>query len=85
MEKLNKGCLLTCGPTQYFLGYQFETNEMRLECNFIGERRGVYGDSGGNPSERNHLGDKGWDGRIILRWIFRKWDVGYGLDRTEYW
>ena len=21
-------------------------------------------------------------GRIILRWIFRKWDVGYGLDRA---
>jgi hypothetical protein len=27
-----------------------------------------------NPRERDHLGDKGVDGRIILRWIFRKWD-----------
>ena len=26
--------------------------------------------------ERDHLGDPGVDGRIILRWIFRKWDVG---------
>jgi hypothetical protein len=25
--------------------------------------------------------DPGVDGRIILRWFFRKWDVGYGLDR----
>jgi len=25
-------------------------------------------------SERDHLGDPGVDGRIILRWIFRKWD-----------
>ena len=26
--------------------------------------------------EGDHLGDPGVDGRIILRWIFRKWDVG---------
>jgi hypothetical protein len=26
--------------------------------------------------ERDHWGDPGVDGRIILRLIFRKWDVG---------
>ena len=25
--------------------------------------------------ERDHLGDPGLDGIIILRWIFRKWGV----------
>jgi len=30
----------------------------------------------GNLNERVHLGDPGVDGRIILRWSFRKWDVG---------
>jgi hypothetical protein len=30
----------------------------------------------GNLRERDHCGDPGVDGRIILRWIFRKWDVG---------
>jgi len=30
----------------------------------------------GNMKERDHLGDSGVDGRIILRWIFRYWDVG---------
>jgi len=30
--------------------------------------------------ESDHLGDTGIDGRKILRWILRKWDVGYGLD-----
>jgi len=30
----------------------------------------------GNLNERDHLGDPGVDGRIILRWMFSKWDVG---------
>jgi len=30
----------------------------------------------GNLRERDHLGDPGVDGRTILKWIFRKWDVG---------
>jgi len=29
----------------------------------------------GNLREKEHLEDPGVDGRIILRWIFRKWDV----------
>ena len=30
----------------------------------------------GNLRERDHLGDLGVDGRIILSCILRKWDVG---------
>jgi hypothetical protein len=30
----------------------------------------------GNLTERDHLEDPDVDARIILRWIFRKWDVG---------
>jgi len=37
----------------------------------------------GNLRERDQLGDPSVDGRIILRWIFRKWGVwGYGRDRA---
>jgi len=30
----------------------------------------------GNLRGRDHWGDVGADGWIIIRWIFRKWDVG---------
>jgi len=30
----------------------------------------------GNLSERDHLQDTDLNGRIILRWSFKKWDVG---------
>ena len=29
----------------------------------------------GKPEGKKHLEDPGVDGRIILSWIFRKWDV----------
>jgi hypothetical protein len=30
----------------------------------------------GNLRERDNLGDPGLDERIILRWVFKKWEVG---------
>jgi hypothetical protein len=42
----------------------------------MGEGRGVYRIFlCGNLKVRDHWGDPGVDGKIILRWIFRKWDV----------
>ena len=38
----------------------------------MGDRRGYTGFWWGNVRERDHLGEPGVDGRIILRWIFRK-------------
>jgi len=42
-----------------------------------GERRSIYiGVRWGNLTERDHFEDQGVDGRIILRWIFRRWEGG---------
>jgi hypothetical protein len=38
--------------------------------------RGVYRVLLRKPEGNIHLGDPVVDGRIILTWIFRKWDVG---------
>ena len=38
----------------------------------MGEDRGVHRVLVGKPRERDHWGDQDVDGRIILRWIFRK-------------
>jgi hypothetical protein len=60
-----------------------EKNEMGGACIAYGEEE-YTGFWWGNLKERDHLGDPVVDGRIILRWIFRKWDGeggGCGLDR----
>jgi len=41
-----------------------------------GKTKAPTGFRWGKLKERDHLGDPGIDVRIILRWIFRKWDVG---------
>ena len=40
----------------------------------MGERRGLSRVLVGILRERDHLEDLGVDGRIILRWILRKWN-----------
>jgi hypothetical protein len=45
----------------------------------MGEDRGVHRVLVGSLRERGHSGDQDVDGRIILRWIFRKLEgVGTG-------
>ena len=44
-------------------------------CSAYGERRGLCSVLVGKLEGRNHLEDPDIEGKIILRWIFRKWDV----------
>ena len=44
----------------------------------MGDSRVVYRGLVGNLRERNHLEEPGENGRIIVRWIFKNWDVVAG-------
>jgi hypothetical protein len=46
----------------------------------MGEGRGAYRILVGRPEGRRPLKDPDVDGRIILKWIFKKWDGEHGLD-----
>jgi hypothetical protein len=45
-------------------------------CSTYRERRDVYRVLVGKPEGKRPLGRPDVDGRVILRWIFRKWGVG---------
>jgi hypothetical protein len=53
---------------------QKKRHEMGRACStYVGELfTGFWWE---NLREREHLGDRRVDGRIILKWIFKKWDV----------
>ena len=56
---------------------KIDKNEMGGACRaYGGEERYIQGSGGGNLRERDNLEEPGVDGRKILRWSFRKWDVG---------
>jgi hypothetical protein len=50
----------------------------------MGERDVRTGFCYGDLREGDHLGDAGVDGRIILKWLFKKWDGGmYSIELAQ--
>jgi hypothetical protein len=48
------------------------------------ERRGAYRVLVGKlTGKKRPFEDPSMDKRIILKWIFKKWDGGHGLDRSD--
>jgi hypothetical protein len=43
-------------------------------CSTHGQIRKSYSILAGNVKEADHLEDRGTDGKILLKWIFNKWD-----------
>jgi hypothetical protein len=67
--------------TKYYSGNQIKKNEMGGVCSTYGGREVPTGFWWGDLKGGDHLGDPGVDGRIILKWIFNKWDGG--MDWSE--
>ena len=58
------------------MGDKIEKNEMGGARSAHGGGEAYIGSWWGNRRERDHWGDLGVDGWIILGWTSRRWDVG---------
>jgi hypothetical protein len=74
-----------CRCVRYSSGDKIEKNEMGGTCSTYGGGKAYKGFRWGNLRVRDHLGDRGLDGRIILRWVFRKWDLGVWTRSSWFW
>jgi hypothetical protein len=76
------GVLCFVSFTKYNLGDQIKKNKMGRACSLYGEGKGEMrtGFWWGNLTERGHLEGVDIDGRTKIKWIFKKWDGGHGLD-----
>jgi hypothetical protein len=51
-------------------------------CNITNAKRWTKGLGWGDLRQRDHMEDLAVDARKILKWIFKKWAVGHGLNSS---
>jgi hypothetical protein len=68
---------------EILFGSQTKTTEMGRACSTWGRGELHTGFWWGNLREGDHLEDPDIHRRIILKWIFGKWDGWRGLDRSS--
>ena len=80
-RKLHNGELNDAYCLQNIVRVNISRRMIRLEhVECMGERNCVCRAWWENLRERDRLEDKGVDERLILNWMFRKWDMGLELD-----
>jgi hypothetical protein len=62
---------------KYYSVNQIQKNEMGGACSMYGKKEVHTGFWRGYLREGDHLGGPGVEGRIILKWIFKKWDEAW--------
>jgi hypothetical protein len=74
-ENWVKNCIMRIALlTKYYFGNQIQEDKKRLDMWHILGRIEVHAGFWGDVKEINPLKDLSVDGRIILKWIFMKWD-----------
>jgi hypothetical protein len=62
---------MICTLPQYCAGNKIKKSEIGDTSSMYGGTKGMKGFWRGNLRERDHWGDTGVEGRVVLRWIFR--------------
>jgi hypothetical protein len=58
----------------FYTGDQIKSNQMGEASGMNGRQKTCIQGWWGDMRERDHLEDLGADGKIMLKWIFKKWD-----------
>ena len=69
-------CFVFLRLTKYYSHDESRRMRQARHVASVGDRRAAYRVLVGNLRKRDHLEDLGLHGRIILKWIFKKWDAG---------